>query len=807
MKKLILLLLLLPFFASAQYTGQSVRKTISDGSLYLSPSGDSLYTRAQTRALIPSVPVGLSDSLAKKANRTFDNVANGAIANVKLANSTISGVALGSNLAGVSPGYGLAGSTYNGSVTRTFTLDTATLSNVYIKNQVAYRQTGAFNVQSDSYIGGIRFGLGGGLDTNNTAIGRGVMRDNLTGKYLTALGYYALRKNLADYNTALGYFALLANTTGTVNTAVGAQALWQNTTGSYNLAIGVEALAANTTGINNTAIGGYDPMISNTIGSANTAVGYAALKDNVDGSDNSVVGSNALSANVSGIRNAAFGSLAGEDNTGSGNTYIGVLAGKDVASGGNNTYLGYQSGLGQTAGSFNIAIGENTVLPSLTGSSQLNIGNTLYGNLSNGNIGIGVASPTTIGSYKVLDISGTSGGYIRLATSGTGRGAIYGNSNGVTMEALTGKVNLIGTTNASTLAGSGDVIVGANNTGDVGKITVGSGLSLTSGILTATGGSSGSVTTSGGTAGRITKFTSASNVENSGLTEASGNLSTSGSMTASSFSGAGTGLTGTAAGLNIGGSATQWNGATRSGSTATTMTHFMSYSGSTFELAPASVAQTFLGLGSNAYTSTAYAPLASPTFTGTVSGITAAMVGAPSGSGTSTGTNTGDQDLSALAPLASPALTGNPTAPTQTAGDNSTKIATTAYVDAAVSTGTSGTYTPTLTNTTNITTSTAHKSQYTRVGNIVTVFGSITIETGSGTTTAMGISLPISSNLATEYDLNGSAGTTNIFGGTTKSEQFYIEADATNDRAKFGGISQWPNETRKIRYSFSYEVL
>ena len=37
------------------------------------------------------------------------------------------------------------------------------------------------------------------------------------------------------------------------------------------------------------------------------------------------------------------------------------------------------------------------------------------------------------------------------------------------------------------------------------------------------------------------------------------------------------------------------------------------------------------------------------------------------------------------APLASPALTGTPTAPTATAGDNSTQIATTAYVDSAVS--------------------------------------------------------------------------------------------------------------------------
>ena len=40
-------------------------------------------------------------------------------------------------------------------------------------------------------------------------------------------------------------------------------------------------------------------------------------------------------------------------------------------------------------------------------------------------------------------------------------------------------------------------------------------------------------------------------------------------------------------------------------------------------------------------------------------------------------------DLALKAPLASPALTGNPTAPTATAGDNDTSVATTAYVDAA----------------------------------------------------------------------------------------------------------------------------
>ena len=42
-----------------------------------------------------------------------------------------------------------------------------------------------------------------------------------------------------------------------------------------------------------------------------------------------------------------------------------------------------------------------------------------------------------------------------------------------------------------------------------------------------------------------------------------------------------------------------------------------------------------------------------------------------------------DTDIAAKAPLASPALTGDPTAPTQSEGDNSTKLATTAYADRA----------------------------------------------------------------------------------------------------------------------------
>jgi hypothetical protein len=61
------------------------------------------------------------------------------------------------------------------------------------------------------------------------------------------------------------------------------------------------------------------------------------------------------------------------------------------------------------------------------------------------------------------------------------------------------------------------------------------------------------------------------------------------------------------------------------------------------------------------------------------SAVSGTLPVANGGTGTTTSTGTGSVVLSA-----SPALTGAPTAPTQTAGDNSTKIATTAYVKTAV---------------------------------------------------------------------------------------------------------------------------
>ena len=83
-----------------------------------------------------------------------------------------------------------------------------------------------------------------------------------------------------------------------------------------------------------------------------------------------------------------------------------------------------------------------------------------------------------------------------------------------------------GIVNIANLAGSGNRIVYANSTGDLGDMVIGSGLAFDGTTLTATGGSSGTISGSG-TAGFLTKFTGASSVGNSSLSETGTTVSTS----------------------------------------------------------------------------------------------------------------------------------------------------------------------------------------------------------------------------------------------------------------------------------------
>jgi len=90
--------------------------------------------------------------------------------------------------------------------------------------------------------------------------------------------------------------------------------------------------------------------------------------------------------------------------------------------------------------------------------------------------------------------------------------------------------------------------------------------------------------------------------------------------------------------------------------------------------------------------------------------------------------------------------------------------------DSVITDGTvySGTYTPTLYNTTNVAASTAFECQYMRVGNVVTVSGKVNIDaTTTSTSTELGMSVPINSTLTDAGQCGGSfSRATSVASGT-----------------------------------------
>jgi hypothetical protein len=112
----------------------------------------------------------------------------------------------------------------------------------------------------------------------------------------------------------------------------------------------------------------------------------------------------------------------------------------------------------------------------------------------------------------------------------------------------------------------------------------------------------------------------------------------------------------------------------------------------------------------------------------------------------------------------------------------------------------SGTYTPTLTNTTNVSSSTAAQCQYLRIGNVVTVSGqiSVTATAAAGTDTNLGISLPIASNIGAQTNCSGA--------GACLTAPVGIAGDAVNDRATANWASA-SSVAQSLRFTFTYLIV
>lgn len=114
----------------------------------------------------------------------------------------------------------------------------------------------------------------------------------------------------------------------------------------------------------------------------------------------------------------------------------------------------------------------------------------------------------------------------------------------------------------------------------------------------------------------------------------------------------------------------------------------------------------------------------------------------------------------------------------------------------------SGTYTPTATGLTNIASSTSRKSNWSRVGNIVTVAGTLTLTTTGNGVTEIALSLPVSSNFGTTYEASGNA-VSNI----TTSHYGVILANVANDYVVLQFDHNGTPGASDFHYTYSYEVL
>lgn len=117
---------------------------------------------------------------------------------------------------------------------------------------------------------------------------------------------------------------------------------------------------------------------------------------------------------------------------------------------------------------------------------------------------------------------------------------------------------------------------------------------------------------------------------------------------------------------------------------------------------------------------------------------------------------------------------------------------------------TGGTYTPTVTNVSGVSSSSVTSAQWMRVDGVVTVSGSITVDptgAGGGANVSIGLSLPVASNFANPNECAGTAVSPGVVGQCGA-----ISADSTNDRASFTFIAS-AGSNQVWYYQYTYRII
>lgn len=111
-----------------------------------------------------------------------------------------------------------------------------------------------------------------------------------------------------------------------------------------------------------------------------------------------------------------------------------------------------------------------------------------------------------------------------------------------------------------------------------------------------------------------------------------------------------------------------------------------------------------------------------------------------------------------------------------------------------------GTYTPTLTGVTNVSATSSAICIYSRLNDIVTVSGTVSVTATDRVSTVCGISLPIASNLAAKTDVGGCGASADV------QQAGGIEADTANDRAEIRYIAV-DTSARGMFFTFQYRII
>lgn len=470
---------------------------------------------------------------------------------------------------------GISGWTTNGTTTITGSMPTAALGT----SVRAFQLTNAGTAVTEIWVPGSN--VSNPFDIENTMYGVGA------GAALTPTYDFVSPLQNGGKNTFFGWHAGNLETTGANNAYFGQGACSVCVTASDNAFFGSEAGLANTTGSANTFLA-QKAGAQNTTGSNNVYIGKGAAGVNTTASNNIFIGSNAGDSAGTGDANVIIGIQAGQwSSGGTSNVMIGQQAGQASTGARNtassNTIIGWQAGISNTSGSQSVVIGASAGNAQTTGGTSVLVG------YQAGKAIIGGSWNVMIGSQSGLNVT-------------SGQGNIFLGNN-------SGQINSTGNNNSSNtfVAGSNDA------RWLISDVYFGKGIAsttATSYTIHGTGGSGsdnagGAVVYSGG------QGTGAGNGGNVQFAIAipTATSSTPNSLTnIANFSGAtGHFLWNTDNAYDIGAT-----GATRprAGYFGTSVTIG---AGSAITSSGAGGA-----LGTNAFTSTAYAPLASPTFTGTV---------------------------------------------------------------------------------------------------------------------------------------------------------------------------------------------